>query len=130
MSSALHPCRTALPLVLLLATSLTAADAPSGWGDWPHWGDRGDGSYRNPVLPSDYSDLDCIRVGNDYYAISSTMQFSPGMVILHSRDLVNWRIAGHAVSDLTQIRPELNWDRMNRYGKGIWAGGIRHAKDR
>jgi beta-xylosidase len=36
----------------------------------------GDGTYRNPILPSDYSDLDCIRVGDDYYAISSTMQFS------------------------------------------------------
>ncbi|MES1167001.1 MAG: glycoside hydrolase 43 family protein, partial [Pseudomonadota bacterium] len=64
----------------------------------------------------------------DYYAISSTFQFSPGVVILHSRDLVNWTIAGHAVSDLTQIGPELNWDRMNRYGKGVWAGAIRfHA---
>ena len=76
----------------------------------------------NPVLPGDYSDLDCIRVGPDYYAISSTFQFSPGVVILHSRDLVNWTIVGHAVADLTQIGPELNWDRMNRYGNGIWAG--------
>ena len=78
-----------------------------------------------PCCPADYSDLDCIRVGADYYAISSTFQFSPGVVILHSRDLVNWTIAGHAVADLTQISPDLNWDRMNRYGKGIWAGAIR-----
>ena len=55
------------------------------------------------------------------------MQFSPGMVILQSSDLVNWKIAGHAVSDLTQIGPEFNWDRMNRYGKGVWAGSIRYA---
>src|ERR1043165_6411621 len=100
------------------------------WGDWPRWGDQGDGTYRNPVLPADYSDLDCIRVGEDYYAISSTMQFSPGMIILHSRDLVNWTIAGHAINDLTQIGPELNWDRMNRLGKGVWAGAIRYAKGR
>jgi beta-xylosidase len=130
--------QTSLPsllLILLMATGLSGALAPgdaraAGWGQWQTWGDQGDGSYRNPVLPSDYSDLDCIRVGLDYYAISSTFQFSPGMVILHSRDLVNWTIQGHAVADLTQISPELNWDRMNRYGKGIWAGAIRHHDGR
>lgn len=65
-------------------------------------------------------------MGSDYYAISSTFQYSPGVVVLHSKDLVNWRIAGHVVNDLTQISPELNWNRMNRYGRGIWAGAIRH----
>jgi beta-xylosidase len=99
---------------------------PPTWGKWPLWGDQGDGTYRNPVLPADYSDLDCIRVGPDYYAISSTFQYSPGVVILHSRDLVNWSILGHVVDDLTQIGTELNWDRMNRYGRGVWAGAIRY----
>lgn len=98
----------------------------AAWGDWQQWGDQEDGTYRNPVLPADFSDLDCIRVGADYYAISSTFQYSPGMVILHSKDLVNWRIAGHAVPDVTQISPEMNWNRMNRFGTGIWAGAIRH----
>lgn len=103
------------------------ADAgPKPWGDWPNWGDRGDGTYRNPVLPADYSDIDCIRVGSDYYAISSTFQYSPGVIILQSKDLVNWRIIGHVVDDVTQISPELNWNRMNRYGRGIWAGAIRY----
>jgi len=121
-----------LPFALLFLSALVsgavlvpAPAPPVVWGDWQSWGDQRDGTYRNPVLPSDYSDLDCIRVGADYYAISSTFQFSPGVVILHSRDLVNWTIAGHAVADLTQIGPELNWDRMNRYGKGVWAGAIR-----
>ncbi|WPU90938.1 glycoside hydrolase 43 family protein [Mucilaginibacter sabulilitoris] len=94
------------------------------------WGDQKNGTYVNPVLPADYSDLDAIRVGADYYAISSTMQFSPGMVVLHSRDLVNWEIIGHVVKDLTTISPELNWNRMNAYGKGIWAGSIRYYKNR
>ena len=94
------------------------------------WGDQGDGTYVNPIIPADFSDLDAIRVGDDYYAISSTMQYSPGMVILHSKDLVNWKITGHVVDDLTRISPELNWDRMNCYGKGIWAGSIRYYKDR
>jgi len=94
------------------------------------WGDQGNGTYVNPVLPADYSDLDAIRVGDDYYAISSTMQFSPGMAVLHSRDLVNWEIAGHVVDDLARISPQLNWDRMNCYGRGIWAGSIRYYKNR
>ena len=100
------------------------------WGEWQSWGEQTDGTYRNPVIPADYSDLDCIRVGDDYYAISSTMQFSPGMTILHSRDLVNWEIAGNAVGDLTQISPALGWQQMNRYGRGIWAGTLRHHEGR
>ena len=91
------------------------------------WGDLGgNGTYANPVIPADFSDLDAIRVGTDYYAISSTFQYSPGMAVLHSKDLVNWTVIGHAVSDITQIGPELNWDRMSRYGAGIWAGSIRY----
>lgn len=119
---------SSLALALLWAASLCAADqtSPRQWGDWPKWGDQKDGTYRNPVLPGDYSDLDCIRVGSDYYAISSTFQYSPGMVILHSKDLVNWSIIGHAIDDLTQISPMLNWDRMARYGRGVWAGSIRY----
>lgn len=96
------------------------------WGDWQHWGAQPDGTYANPILPADYSDLDCIRVENDYYSISSTFQYSPGMIVLHSKDLVNWSIVGHVVSDLNQISPEMNWDRMDRYGRGIWAGAIRY----
>lgn len=94
------------------------------------WGDQENGTYINPILPADYSDLDAIRVGADYYAISSTMQFSPGMIVLHSKDLVNWEITGHVVDDLTRISSQLNWDRMNCYGKGIWAGSIRYYKNK
>ena len=89
------------------------------------WGDRSDGSFANPILPADFSDLDAIRVGSSYYAISSTMQYSPGMTVLESRDLVNWRIVGGVVADLTAIDPALNWERMDRAGRGIWAGAIR-----
>ena len=125
---------TWLSFLLLAATFFTGAlpaqTTPARWGDWPKWGDQGDGTYRNPVLPSDYSDPDCIRVGDDYYAISSTFQFSPGMVILQSKDLVNWTLLGHAIPDVTQISPEMNWDRMNRYGVGVWAGAIRYAQNK
>lgn len=115
-------------IILLDSLSLSAQDPR--WGEWHHWGEQAGGYYKNPIIPSDYSDIDCIRVGDDYYAISSTFQFSPGMTILHSRDLVNWTIAGHAISDLTQIGENLNWDKMSRYGRGVWAGTIRHHKGR
>jgi len=86
----------------------------------PHgaWGDQGDGTYRNSILPGDYSDLDAIRVDDDFYAISSTFQFSPGIVVLHSKDLVSWWILGHVVADLTQIGPSLNWDVMDPADEG------------
>lgn len=92
------------------------------------WGDQGDGTYANPIMPGDFSDLDAIRVGDQFYAITSAFTYSPGIAILRSKDLVSWEIVGHAVSDLTSIDPELNWDRMGRRGRGIWAGSIRfHA---
>ncbi|MBC7889786.1 MAG: glycoside hydrolase 43 family protein [Ferruginibacter sp.] len=113
-------------LALLLLFIVNAAFAQQS----DQWGDQGNGTYINPVLPGDYSDIDAIRVGNDYYAISSTFQYSPGMVILHSKDLVSWKILGHVANDLTRISPALNWDQMDRYGKGIWAGAIRFHKNK
>lgn len=53
------------------------------------------------------------------------------MIVLHSRDLVNWSIVGHVVPNVTSLDPELNWNRMGRMGqmgrmgRGIWAGSIR-----
>ncbi len=113
-------------LALCVAMLATAAPQPKPPGMQARWGDQNDGTFVNPVIPGDYSDLDAIRVGDDFYAISSTFQYSPGVVILHSRDLVNWTILGHAVGDLTSIGPEMNWDKMSRYGRGIWAGAIRY----
>lgn len=100
------------------------------WGKWTAWGDRGDGTYLNPILPGDFSDIDCIKVGDDYYAITSTFQLSPGMTLMHSTDLVNWKIVGGAVDDLTQIGPALGWDVMDRYARGVWAGSIRYHDGR
>jgi len=117
-------------LFLLLVKTDGFAQGDYTWGNWPTWGDQGDGSYINPIIPADYSDLDCIRVGDDFYAISSTFQFSPGMTILHSTDLVNWSFCGHAIDDLTQISPALNWTQMDRYGRGVWAGTLRYHNGR
>jgi hypothetical protein len=54
-----------------VATRSAASDAPATWGDWPKWGAQGDGTYRNPVLPSDYSDLDYIRI-----SVQSDLRFT------------------------------------------------------
>lgn len=67
----------------------TSNESNPVWGKREKWGEQNDGTYRNPIIPADYSDIDCIQVGDDYYAISSTFQFSPGMTLLHSKDLVN-----------------------------------------
>ena len=89
-------------------------------------GDQGDGTFRNPVLAFDYSDPCPIRVGQDYYLASSTFQMSPGVPILHSRDLVNWTTIGAAIPDLSVLAPEFNWDRMDRYGGGVFAPSLRY----
>ena len=117
-------------LPLLPAPAAAAPPADHVWFGGNRWGDQGDGTYRNPILPADFSDIDCIRVGDSYYAITSTFQYSPGMTVIVSKDLVNWEIIGNAVSDLRQIGPDLNYDRMNRPGAGIWAGAIRHHAGR
>ena len=119
-----------LTIILLFSLFLHPVSAQRTWGEWTTWGEQPNGTYLNPIIPADYSDLDCIRVGDEYYAISSTMQCSPGMTILHSYDLVNWEIIGNAVSDLTQISSALGWQEMDRYGRGIWAGSLRYHNGR
>lgn len=105
-------------------------DCSADIGNHGAWGDQGDGTYKNPILPGDFSDPDVIRVGSPEsfrgYLITSTFQYSPGMAVMQSKDLVNWKYIGHCVDDLTQIGPELNWDRMNRYNRGIYAGALRY----
>src|SRR6185436_2457416 len=87
---------------------------------YPWMPDRGDGSFLNPVLNADYSDPDVIRVGNDFYLTSSSFHCTPGLPILHSRDLVNWTIVNHAVTNLPHARY-----RDLQPGCGIWAPSIR-----
>ena len=122
--------RTLMIAMVAPLAAAPASDAPPSWGQWSHWGDQGDGTYRNPVMPADFSDLDAIRVGDDFYAISSTLHGSPGMAVLRSRDLVNWRVIGHVVPDLTVIGSEFRWDRLARHGRGVWAGSIRYHAGR
>ena len=84
--------------------------------------DNGDGTYTNPVLFADYSDPDVCAVGDDYYLTASSFNCIPGLPILHSRDLVNWTIIGHALQE--QLPKEI-FDQP-QHGKGVWAPAIRH----
>ncbi len=82
--------------------------------------DRGDGTYRNPVLYADYSDPDVVRVGPDFYLTSSSFNCLPGLPILHSKDLVNWTIIGHALPRL-----DLPGYDAPAHGRGVWAPSLR-----
>src|SRR5258706_5920131 len=84
--------------------------------------DNGDGTYKNPIINADYSDPDAIRVGDDYYMISSSFNHVPGLPILHSKDLVNWELIGHALKKLT---PYEHFDTV-QHGGGVWAPSIRY----
>ncbi len=90
---------------------------------YPWLPDQGDGTYRNPIIYADYSDPDVVRVGEDFYLTASSFNCTPGLPILHSKDLVNWTIVGHALENLphpryAEVQP----------GCGVWAPAIRfHA---
>lgn len=93
----------------------------------PPWtADNGDGTYRNPVLHADWSDPDVVRTGDDYYLTASSFNRVPGLPVLHSTDLVNWRLLGHALDRLT---PE-GFFTVPRHGCGVWAPAIRHHAGR
>ena len=85
------------------------------------WGDQGDGTYRNPVIAADYCDPDPLRVGKDYYMVSSTFESHPGVSILHSKDLVNWTSIGAALTDLASVDVSYTFKKMERYNGGVYA---------
>ena len=83
--------------------------------------DLGNGKYKNPVLHADYSDPDAIRVGDDFYMVASSFDAVPGLPVLHSNDLVNWSLIGHAL--LRQ--PPYDHFSKTQHGNGVWAPAIR-----
>ena len=84
--------------------------------------DNGDGTYTNPILNSDYSDPDVIRVGDKYYMTASSFNCIPGLPILESGDLVNWKLIGYA---LAKQPPFEVYDKL-QHGNGVWAPCIRY----
>ncbi|MGW3681638.1 family 43 glycosylhydrolase [Streptomyces prasinus] len=85
-----------------------------------------DRTYRNPVLDADWSDPDVIRVGDDFYLTASSFGRVPGLPLLHSRDLVNWTLVGHA---LHRLEPEDEFA-VPRHDRGVWAPSLRHHDGR
>ena len=85
------------------------------------WGDQGDGTYINPVLNTDFSDPDVIRVGQKYYMVASDFHFI-GMQVLESDDMVNWRY----ISQIYSRFDEPGWDSNQQYAGGSWAPAIRY----
>ena len=84
--------------------------------------DNGDDTYKNPIIHADYSDPDVVRVGNDFYMTASSFNAVPGLPILHSNDLVNWRIINHV---FTEQEPK-DVFRKPQHGGGVWAPSIRY----
>ena len=84
--------------------------------------DNGDGTYKNPILNADYSDPDAIRVGTDFYMTASSFNAVPGLPILHSKDLVNWRIIGSVFRE----QVPLDVFAKPQHGGGVWAPAIRY----
>lgn len=84
--------------------------------------DKGNGTYVNPIINADYSDPDVCAVGDDFYMTASSFNCTPGLPILHSKDLVNWQIVNYA---LKEIEPVEFFDKP-QHGKGVWAPSIRY----
>lgn len=83
--------------------------------------DLQNGNYRNPVLYADYSDPDAIRVGEDYFMIASSFSNSPALPVLHSKDLVNWKVINYCLKHV----PEFRYNNP-LHGCGVWAPSIRY----
>lgn len=83
--------------------------------------DLQNGNYRNPVLYADYSDPDAIRVGEDYFMIASSFSNSPALPVLHSKDLVNWKVINYCLKHV----PEFRYNNP-LHGCGVWAPSIRN----
>ena len=108
-----------LSIVAVLVTLQATAQNPVSRG-WV--ADNGDGTYTNPIIHADYSDPDVVRVGNDYYMTASSFNCSPGLPVLHSKDLVNWELIGYALERIVPV----DVFSVPQHGNGVWAPCIRY----
>jgi xylan 1,4-beta-xylosidase len=103
-----------------------ASTRPSGPNPLAWTADNGNGTYSNPLFYEEFEDPDVIRVGEDYYLAGTTMHMNPCVIIMHSRDLVNWELTGYC-TDKLDLGPAYRLEGgQNIYGKGIWAPCIRY----
>lgn len=83
----------------------------------------------NPIIWADVPDPDVIRVGDDFYMVSTTMHLMPGCPVLHSKDLVNWETISYVFDSLNDT-PRYDLEDGTVYGKGQWATSIRYRDGR
>lgn len=109
--------------ILLIATQTVSAQAVKNRGGVSEvWvADLGNGKYKNPILHADYSDPDICKVGDDFYMTASSFNAVPGLPVLHSKDLVNWTLIGHALDR----QPPFAHFSKPQHGNGVWAPAIR-----
>ena len=110
-----------LTSIIFVAALIATTDAQDNYKSKVWSPDNGDGTFTNPVINADYSDPDvCVGAsGEDYYMTASSFQCIPGLPVLHSRDLVNWKIINYAVSSLPD-------NDTPQHGGYIWAPSIRY----
>jgi beta-xylosidase len=104
-------------LILSLSGAIRSQSEQTVWDP-----DNGNGTYTNPIIHADYSDPDVIRVDDDFYLTSSSFNSAPGLPILHSKDLVNWKIIAHVFQQ--QIPREVF--AKPQHGNGVWAPALRY----
>ena len=102
-------------LVTLVLASVASQPLPAAPADPAH----------NPIIWADVPDIAIIRVGKTYYMSSTTMHMSPGLPIMKSTDLVNWRMASYAYETLADNEALRLENGKNAYGKGSWASSLR-----
>jgi len=114
-------------LVVGAATATTSDSSRTATNPAKHWtADNGNGTYSNPLFYEEFEDPDVIRVGEDYYLAGTTMHMNPALMIMHSKDLVNWELAGYCM-DRLDLGPAFRLEGgRNIYGRGIWAPCIRY----
>ena len=111
-----------IALFLLLGAAFLPAMAQHNYVSKVWVADNGDGTYKNPIIYADYSDPDVCRAGDDYWMTASSFNCSPGLPILHSKDMVNWTIVNYALPRQT---PAEFFD-IPQHGNGVWAPSIRY----
>jgi xylan 1,4-beta-xylosidase len=110
----------------ITATSAGQGASPSKSFPSQSWtADNGNGTYSNPLFYEEFEDPDVIRVDSDYYLAGTTMHMNPALIVLHSKDLVNWEFTSYCM-DRLDLGPAFRLESSNVYGRGIWAPCIRY----
>jgi len=111
--------RTAIVSILILLSVVRTVNAQKVLSD------NGNGTYTNPVIPADFPDPDVVFVDDTYYMVSTTMFIFPGVTVIKSKDLVNWKYCSNAVPrfDFSKC---YDLDSCNRYAHGQWATSMKY----